>query len=137
MADDASLALQAAVVAWLKSDGNMSGIVSDRVYDEPPQNVVFPYVRVGNIDLSADRIGCFVDDDITFSIECHSRPVAGRVEATRMAAAVRKSLDDAGLVLPGFSVDWCDYLTQAVIRASDGKSYIATVAFEASIALAD
>ncbi|KAB6716269.1 DUF3168 domain-containing protein [Roseobacter sp. TSBP12] len=137
MADDSALALQSALVGWLKADTGVSALVSGRIYDEPPQDVVFPYVRIGNIDLSADRIGCFTDDDIKFSIECHSRPVNGRVEATRISAAVRTSLDDAALILPGFSVDWCDYLTQAVIRAADGKSYIATVAFEASIALAD
>ncbi|SLN36573.1 hypothetical protein AQS8620_01301 [Aquimixticola soesokkakensis] len=137
MADDSALALQKALVSRLKSDAALSALVSGRVYDEPPQSVTFPYVRIGNIDLRALRFSCGVDDDITFSIECYSRPTSGRVEATRIAAAVRASLDDADLELTGFSLDWCDYLTQAVIRAADGQSYIATVAFEASVALAD
>ena len=137
MADAPDIALQAALVSRLRADTDLAALVASRVYDQPPQKVAFPYVRIGDMDLSADRIGCFTDDDVTFSIECHSKPVAGRVEAKRIAFAVRQCLDDADLTLTGFSVDWCDYLTQSVTRGKDGKSYIAVVAFNASIALAD
>lgn len=134
MADDSALALQKAVVARLKSDAALTALISARVYDEPPQSVVFPYVRIGNIDVSPFRDSCTTADDLVMSIECHSRPTSGRVEATRMAAAVRQSLDQAALTITGFDLEWLDFLTQSVTRASDGKSYIAVVAFEVSVA---
>lgn len=136
MADDASLALQAALVQALKADSSVSGLVTSRVYDEPPQGLSFPFIRVGNIDARPYRDSCTVADEVTFSIECHSRPESGRVEAARMAAAVRAALDQAALTVVGHTLEWLDFTAQTVIRAADGKSYIATVAFEASLAKA-
>lgn len=137
MADPVALALQSAVISRLKSHAGVAALIQSRVYDEPPQDVVLPYVRFGNLDVAADRIGCHVDDAITFSIEVHSRPDrGGRVEATRIAAAVRTALDDAPLVLAEISLDWLDFVTQSVTRASDGKTYLAVLAFEAATATA-
>jgi hypothetical protein len=137
MADGPALALQARLVATLKANAGVAALVGARVYDEPPDGVAFPYVRVGTIDLSILRMsGDCADEDIVFSIEAHSRPVAGRVEASRIAHAVRLALDDAPLVVTGYTVEWCDFTTQAVTRAPDGRSYIATIAFNAAMSAA-
>lgn len=136
MVDGPALALQAALVAALRADAGVAALVGARVYDEPPQDVVLPYVRLGNLDASALRMDCHTDTDITVSIECHSRPASGRVEAGRMAYAVRLALDDVSLTLAGHTLDWCYYLTESVTRAPDGRSYIAVVAFEASTGIA-
>ena len=137
MADGPALALQAALVAALRANAGVSALVGARVYDEPPQGVVFPYVRVGSVDLRPLRMsGTCTDEDVLFSIEVHSRPVAGRVEASRIAHAIRLALDDAALVVAGFALEWCQFTTQAVTRAADGESYIATIAFEAALSAA-
>lgn len=137
MADGPALALQARLVAVLKANAGVAALVGARVYDEPPDSVTFPYVRVGTIDLAILRLsGECADEDIVFSIEAHSRPVAGRVEASRIAHAVRLALDDAALAVPGYTVEWCDFTTQAVTRAPDGRSYIATIAFNAALSAA-
>lgn len=151
MADDGSLALQSALLARLRADASLTALVSGRVYDEPPKDVAFPYVRLGAEVVGSERIGCFTDDDIAFSIECHTRPTSGRVEAgqpeivksgrveaKRLAAAVRASLDDADITLgSGKHLDWLEHLTTSYSRASDGASWIAVVAFEAAVADAD
>lgn len=135
MADGVAVLLQDAVIARLKSAANVSALVAQRVYDQPRQAVVLPYVRIGNLDVAADRIGCHVDDTIMFSIEVHSRPEkGGRIEALRIAAAVREALDNAPLALTGHSLDWLDFLTQTLSRAGDGKTYLAVLAFEAATA---
>jgi hypothetical protein len=134
MADDSALVLQKTVVARLRADTALTALVAGRVYDEPPQDVAFPYVRIGNIDVSPYRDSCTTADELVMSIECHSRPTSGRVEATQIAAAVRQSLDQAALTLTGFTLEWLDFLTQSVTRAPDGRTYIAVVAFEVSIA---
>lgn len=137
MADDASLALQAAVVAVLRADAGVAALVGARIYDEPPQTVTFPYVRYGTDNLAPLRMsGDCVDDDVTFSVEVHSRPVAGRVEAKRIAQAVRTALDDKTLTVTGFALEWLQYTTQAITRAADGETYIATIAFEAALSAA-
>lgn len=134
MADGPALALQAALVSALRASAPLAALVGVRVYDEPPQTVVFPYVRIGQIEQSALRMDGATDHDFTFSIEAHSRPGAGRVEATRIADAIRVALNDTALSVAGFTCDWCIYTTQAVSRNADGQSYVATVAFEASLA---
>ena len=134
MADGPALALQAALVAALKADAGVAALVGARVYDEPPQHVTFPYVRIGVLDVAPLRMsGDCLDEDIIFSIEAHSRPVAGRVEAAKIAHAVRVALDDAALSVTGSPLDWCQWTTQAVARAPDGVSYIANVAFQAAL----
>lgn len=134
MVNGPALALQAALVAALRADAGVTALVAQRVYDEPPQDVVFPYFRIGTLDLRPLRLsGDCTDEDLMFSIEGHSRPTAGRVEAARLAHAARLALDGKALTLAGYTLDWIDWQTQAVTRAADGKSYIATVAFEAAL----
>ena len=45
MADGYALATQVGVLAALKANSGVTSLVSNRIYDEPPQDVVFPYLR--------------------------------------------------------------------------------------------
>lgn len=126
-------ALQKAVIAALEANAGVAALVGDRIYDEPPQGVAFPFVRLGRKDISPLRMQCRTDTDILFSVEVHSRPMAGRVEAEAIAYAVQTALDDADLTLDAWHLDWCEYVTSAGFVEADGQSYIATVAFRAAI----
>jgi hypothetical protein len=53
MADGFALSLQKALRATLVADADLTAIVGQRIYDEPPQDVVFPYVRFNDIQPSA------------------------------------------------------------------------------------
>ena len=53
MADGFALALQKGLRATLVSDSALAGIVSTRIYDEPPQDAAFPYLRFGEISPNA------------------------------------------------------------------------------------
>lgn len=44
-----ALELQKSVRAALVADSNITALVSTRVYDEPPQNVTYPFVRFGDL----------------------------------------------------------------------------------------
>lgn len=131
MADGPTLALQKGLIARLRA--TLAGLVEARVYDEPPDPVLFPYVRLGNLDLRPFRSDARVAWTITFSIEVHSRPVAGRVEATRIAEAVIAALDEqhASLTVTGFTPAWVQFITSTVARDRDGESHVAVIAFDA------
>ena len=135
MADGPALALQKALIEALRGDAAVSALVGARVYDEPPQRVTRPYLRIGNLEVIPYRRDGGTDWQATFSLEAHSRPRQGRVEATRIAEAVVALLNDgeAGLSVEGFAVPWVEFVAQAVIRDSDGKSYQANIAFEAML----
>jgi len=138
VADGPAYALQVAVIARLRADTDLGAVVGPKIFDEPPpsQYADYPFVHLGRLDDEAVRIGCHTDDDILFTIECHTRPVAGRVEVLALAHAVRRALDDAPLTLSGHSLDWCDFLTQSVNQSRDGATWTAVLAFEASVAAA-
>lgn len=137
MADGPALAVQEALVARLRADAGVVALVGARVYDEPPEAVAFPYIRLGTVDLAPLRLsGPCTDEDIILSIECHSRPVAGRVEVSRMADAVRRALDGVSLSVTGYTCEWVDWTAQAVTRAADGRSWIATLSFAVALGAA-
>lgn len=135
MADGYALALQKGVVAALKADAGVSALVGTRVYDEPPQGVTMPYIRLGNIEPRPLRTDCGAASEVVFGVEVHSRPVAGRVEATQIAEAVVAALDEqeSAVTVTGFDLVSLFWLTQTVGRADDGESYLAIIAFEALI----
>ncbi|PYE80816.1 uncharacterized protein DUF3168 [Pseudoroseicyclus aestuarii] len=117
----------------LRRDPTVSALVGERVYDEPPSDVAFPYLRLGSIDLGPLRSDGAKAWDVAFSIEAHSRPDAGRVEASRIAGAVIACLDERAEAVPveGLSLRWVQFVTSTAARAPDGKSYVAPAAFQA------
>jgi hypothetical protein len=133
MADGPDLALQKALVSAMRAHTGLSALVGARVYDEPPQPVTFPYVRLGQMILDPLRMDGATDHDIGFSVEAHSQPGAGRVQAARIGGEVRAALNDAVLSVEGFTFNWCHYTTQSVTRNADGQSYVAVIAFEAAL----
>lgn len=133
MADGPALALQKALIATLRSDAGLTALVGARVYDEPPERVQRPYARLGNLDLAPFRTAGKVAWSVTFSIEGHSRPKQGRVQAARIAQAAITALDQqhAGISVTGFRLAWVEFVTATTVRASDGKSYQSNAAFDA------
>jgi hypothetical protein len=133
VADGPALALQRGIVARLKADATLAALVGGRVYDEPPEPPTFPYVRLGTFVAEPFRTDARQAWTVTFGVECHSRPNAGRVEATRMVDAVIGALEQSQTVLTvtGFTVAWVDLVTSQVARDQDGQTYSGIVAFEA------
>ena len=131
MADSYGLAIQAALVARLKAASGVAALVSTRVYDEPPQSPTFPYVRIGNIEVSPLRADCVSAATVTFGIEAHSRPVSGRVEAARCLEAVVAALDGFALVVTGFTTVTLRWRVSNVTKNNDGQSYTGIAAFTA------
>src|SRR5690606_3291118 len=122
MADSYALALQKGVVAALKANAGVSALVGARVYDEPPQKPVLPYIRLGNIVPRPLRTDGKQAARVNFGIEVHSRPDAGRVEATQIAEAVVAALDEAPVTVAGLALVYLFWITTTVGRADDGQS---------------
>ena len=130
MADSFALALQKTLISKLKNDSGVKGLVASRVYDEPPQSATLPLIRLGALVTVPLRSDCGSAADIDFSIEVHSRPNSGRVEATRIAEAVVAALDTKDLNIDGFSAVKTHWQGTVVSRDPDGESYIAVLTFE-------
>jgi hypothetical protein len=90
VADPASLALQKALVARLRAEvASLAG----RVYDRAPQEVAFPHVELGAIEIvdAAAAGDCVEPLEATVTLHVWSR-ATGAVECRRIAGAIRAAL---------------------------------------------
>ena len=133
MADGFALAMQKGLRAALVANAGVSAIVSTRVYDEPPQNVVFPYLRFDDITANAFDTDSTVGSAVDITIEANSRSASGRVEAVQMVEAVRAALhrQEGSVTVTGFTLVELIFQTYSVTRDPDGRGYTAVIALQA------
>lgn len=135
MADGFSLALQKGLRAALAANSGVTAIVSTRIYDEPPQNVTFPYIRFGDIEPSAFDTDTTEGSLVSISIEAHSRSASGRVEAAQMVEAVKEALHrkEASVTVAGHTLVELIFQTFSVTRDGEGRGYTAVIALQAML----
>ena len=131
MADGFGLALQKGIRTRLINYADLTALISTRVYDEPPADVVFPYLRFVEVQPRIfdvdDKTGARVD----LTMRAHSRSASGRVEATQVVEAVRAALhrQEASVTTTGFNLIeliFDDYFAE---RDADGRGYTAYISF--------
>lgn len=135
MADDFGLALQKGIRAALVADAGVAALISARVYDEPPQDVAFPYARFGSIEPSAFDTDTTEGAIVTIGIEAHSRSASGRVEAVRIAEAIKKALHrkESSVSVAGHNLVELIFQTYSATRDDEGRGYTAVVLFQAML----
>ena len=135
MADGPALAMQEAIIAALRASATIAALVGPRIYDEPPEGVDPPYIRLGALEPLPQRSSGIEGVRLMFGIEAHSRPAAGRVEATRICEGVVALFDGTPQTLSpaGYRVVSLEWMTQTTGRDDDGKTYLGITAFQALI----
>ena len=135
MADGYALATQKGILAALKAAGGVTGLVSTRIYDEPPQDVVFPYLRFNTIQPNAFDTDTAEGALVDISLEAHSRSASGRVEATQIAEAVQAALhrQEASVTVSGYTLVELIFDAISVTRDGDGRGYTAVIALQAML----
>ena len=133
MADGFALAMQKGLRAALVANAGVTAIVSTRVYDEPPQNVIFPYLRFDQITANAFDTDSTVGSAVDITIEANSRSASGRVEAVQIVEAVRAALhrQEGSVTVTGFTLVELIFQTYSVTRDTDGRGYTAVIALQA------
>lgn len=135
MADGYALATQVGVLAALKANSGVTNLVSSRIYDEPPQDVVFPYLRFNTIQPNAFDTDTAQGALVDISLEAHSRSASGRVEATQIAEAVLAALhrQETSVTFVGYTLVELIFDTISVTRDSEGRGYTAVIALQAML----
>jgi hypothetical protein len=138
MADGFLLALQKGIRAALVADAGVSALIGTRLYDEPPQNVTFPYARFGGIEPLAFDTDTKEGALVSFTIEAYSRSASGRVEAARIADAVKAALhrQEASVSVAGHTLVELIFETFSVTRDGEGRGYTAIVSLQAMLEVA-
>ena len=132
MSNSFALELQKGVRATLVANSSLTALVAARVYDEPPQNVTYPFVRFGDIQPRSMDTDGSTGADVTFNIEGYSQ-TTGRVEATQIAEAVRTALhrQEGSVSLTDFNLIEMRCETYVVDRDREGRGHNANIIFTA------
>lgn len=99
--------LQLALIEHLRNDAALRELVVARIYDEPPENAVLPYVSLGEGTCTPER-GDGYDAASTDQIIDIWTAGPGFVMARRIAAALRAALDDADLAINNHRCVLCE-----------------------------
>ena len=131
MADGFGLALQKGIRTRLINYTDLTTLISTRVYDEPPADVVFPYLRFVEVQPRIfdvdDKTGARVD----LTMRAHSRSASGRVESTQVVEAVRAALhrQEASVTTTGFNLIELIFEDYFAERDADGRGYTSYISF--------
>jgi hypothetical protein len=114
-------ALLGAIRDALLSDAPLQALLSDRVYDDPPADVIFPYLTLGRVESrpadSASR------DALEHAITLHAwSRHGGRAETLDIIATLRAALHNAALMLDGHKLVLLLATFADVFRSGDGRT---------------
>ena len=119
----AERALLAAIRAALLSDAALQALLGDpaRVYDDPPADVVFPYVTLGRVESRAADAAAREALEHAVTLHAWSR-YGGRAETLDMIAALRAALHNAPLAVEGRELVLLFATFADVFRSGDGRT---------------
>lgn len=127
-----SLELQGAIVARLKADAAVTGLIGSRVYDRVPDAGTFPYVSFGPEQILPDDADCITGFEISMQIDAWSRGV-GFPEVKRIAEAVRAALHAVELTLMDNALVSFEHRQTRIFRDPDGITNHAAIEFVALV----
>lgn len=135
MADGFALALQVGLRAALAADAGVTALVAGRIYDEPPSDVVFPYLRFGDISPDAFDTDSKEGALVEVGLVAHSQSASGRVEAAQIIEAAKNALhrQESSVTVPGFTLVELIFQTHVTRRDPEGRGYTATLALRAML----
>lgn len=115
----ASLELQGAIVAALKSSPAVSSLVDQKIYDIAPADAQTPYVVMGDFDEHRVDATCLKARKTYVTLHVWSAS-AGFMEVRQVAEAVAETLHHAPLVLTSHRLVSLDHSRTRVMRDLDG-----------------
>jgi Protein of unknown function (DUF3168) len=126
------LALQKAIVAALKADAAVGGLVGDRIYDHVPPDVPLPYISMGPETIEPDEAACYDGSTHTVQIDAWSQ-TPGFPEVKRIAKAIRAALahQPLSLLSDGYRLVDIELQSDFTLRDPDGVTSHAVMTFRA------
>jgi hypothetical protein len=123
---DPILEIQGAIITRLRSFADVTAIVAERSFDEPPRDnngavtAMLPYSSIGPSNYQSEEIDCITGGEVMIQIDAWS-DYPGKTEVRRLAHAVKTALHDYDLPVTENAVvtfqHWrTDYLTDGAIQ---------------------
>jgi hypothetical protein len=105
------------------ADGGVKALLGDpaRVYDEPPPEVVFPYVTLGRVESRPIDTASAPAIEHVVTLHVWSR-YGGRAETLDIIGALRAALHDTSISVTGRRVVFVFAWFADVFRSGDGQT---------------
>jgi hypothetical protein len=136
---DPSLEIQGAIVAVLKGDDVMRGLIGERVFDDVPRDpmsgdvtAAFPYISFGREQVVPVDVDCIPGSEIYIDLDIWSRE-EGFVEVKKIAWRMRKLLHDRDLGIEEAGLVSIAYDGRRLLRDPDGITRHGVVTFRAIV----
>ncbi len=115
--------LAAAIRSAAFADAGVKALLGDpaRFYDEPPADVVFPYVTLGRVESRPIEAAAVEAQEHFVTLHVWSR-YGGRAEALDVIGALRSVLHNATLTVAGRRLTFIFAQFADVFRAGDGRT---------------
>ncbi|MDO6799363.1 DUF3168 domain-containing protein [Shimia thalassica] len=135
MADGYQDALWLAARTALLADDALAELVGARIYDTPPQSVVFPYVRLGRMEFESDDTDGTLGAIVDFAIVVHTEPPQHGPDNSRIQHAIYKVLHraDERWHPDGYEMTSLEFLTSSTTRDGDHGRRVGRMAFQAKL----
>ncbi len=117
----AERALLAALREAALADSGVAALVGQRIYDDPPADVVFPYVTPGRVESRLSEASSAEATEHAVTLHVWSR-YGGRAEALDVIAALRTALHNAPLTLEAHKLVLLLAQFADVFRSGDGRT---------------
>jgi hypothetical protein len=115
-------AVQIALVARMRADATLTGLIGTRVFDDvpPDDTALFPYVSFGPEDWTDPLAECLEGEDGVVQLDVWSRQ-AGRDECKRIVDRIAVLFRDTDLALPApYRCPSVVLLQRRIFRDPDG-----------------
>ena len=127
---NAAIEVSKAIHGLLSADPNIQAVlgVPPRLYDNPPEDPIFPYLTYGPMrseDISAD--GAVINSH-TLTLHIWSR-YGGRAQVMEALAAVTGALQSGALALQGVKLVRAQISYTDIFRAADGQTLHGLIRF--------
>lgn len=118
---NAERALASAIRSAVVADAGFAALAGERFYDEPPADVVFPYITIGRIESRAADAGAVTALEHAVTLHVWSR-YGGRAEALDVIGVMRHALHNAPLEVEGRRLVFLFAQFADVFRSGDGRT---------------
>lgn len=125
------LDIQRAIYSALTGDGTLTGKVSTRIYDFVPDNIVYPYIFIGDAEYTDQSSHTSDGFEGTFTIHSWARPATrGRAAVLDIMSDVYRLLHEASLSITGFDIVSLRYDFSTVLVEDDRVTYHGVTRFK-------
>lgn len=117
----AERALIAALHEAALADASLQSLLGDRIYDDPPADVIFPYLTLGRVESRPADTASREAIEHVVTLHAWSR-YGGRAEALDIIAGLRAALHNAPLAVEGHKLVLLLATFADVFRSGDGRT---------------